>query len=118
MKVAIANNDNMCTEHFGHCEGFKIYEIRDYKIINEYFIKNPGHKPGFLPMFLKEKGVNVVISGGMGQRAQEIFNENNIQIIVGISGDNNTIINQFIQNTIKSDNSICNKHKFKDSCFS
>lgn len=116
MKIAIANNENMCTEHFGHCEGFKIYELENDKIISEGFIKNPGHKPGFLPVFLKEKGVNIVISGGMGQMAQEIFKEKNIQVIVGVEGDNTMIINQYIDGKLKSDNSICDKHENEGNC--
>ena len=29
MKVAIAVDKNKCSYHFGHCEGFKIYDIVD-----------------------------------------------------------------------------------------
>ena len=116
MKIAIANNDNMCTEHFGHCEGFKIYELENGKIINEDFIKNPGHKPGFLPMFLKEKGINVIISGGMGQMAQELFIENNIEVIVGANGENIELINQYLNGFLKSDKSICQKHEHEGNC--
>jgi len=116
MKIAIANNNNMCTEHFGHCEGFKIYELENEKVINEDFIKNPGHKPGLLPIFLKEKGINIIISGGMGQMAQELFCENNIEVIVGASGENDKLINQYLKGILKSNNRICEKHEHEGNC--
>lgn len=45
------------------------------------FVPNPGHRPGFLPVFLVEKGVKVIISGRMGQGAIDIFNEKGIEVI-------------------------------------
>lgn len=53
MKIACTSNGNNISEHFGHCEGFTIYEVEKTTILKEYFKPNPGHKPGFLPVFLK-----------------------------------------------------------------
>lgn len=116
MKIAIASDGKTCCEHFGHCEGFKIFDVENNKIINEGFIQNPGHKPGFLPMFLREKKVNLIIAGGMGARAQELFNENNISVIVGASGNIYDIINNYINGNVKSNNSVCNKHVYEGHC--
>ncbi len=74
-KVAIASEKDNVSDHFGYCEGFNIYDIKEEKITKKEFVPNPGHKPGFLPNFLNEKGVNIIISGGMGQKAVNIFNE-------------------------------------------
>lgn len=116
MKIAIASNSNMCSDHFGHCEGFQVYEIENNKIKEKFFIKNPGHKPGFLPVYLNEKGINVIIAGGMGEMAQQLFNENNIKVIVGITGENEKIITQYIENELSSDKSICDKHEYEGDC--
>lgn len=56
MKIAIATDNNQCSDHFGHCEGFKLYDVVNGKIEHEDFIKNPGHKPGFLPNYLSGRG--------------------------------------------------------------
>ncbi|MFW5982187.1 MAG: NifB/NifX family molybdenum-iron cluster-binding protein, partial [Halanaerobiaceae bacterium] len=57
MKIAIASQNGIVSNHFGHCEGFKVYQIENKEIITEDFIANPGHKPGFLPVFLNDKDI-------------------------------------------------------------
>ncbi len=47
MKIAIAADGNRVSGHFGHCEGFMIYEIENGEILNHKFEPNPGHRPGF-----------------------------------------------------------------------
>jgi predicted Fe-Mo cluster-binding NifX family protein len=74
MILAVACENNMVTQHFGHCENFIIFDIEDNKIKNSKTVRNPGHKPGFLPNYLNDLGVNVIISGGMGGGAIDIFN--------------------------------------------
>jgi predicted Fe-Mo cluster-binding NifX family protein len=74
-KIAVAGEGKNVTEHFGHCVHFLIYDVENGKIIKEESIPNPGHKPGFLPNFLADRGVNVIISGGMGGGAVDIFHE-------------------------------------------
>ncbi|NLN48938.1 MAG: dinitrogenase iron-molybdenum cofactor, partial [Clostridiales bacterium] len=66
MKIAVASEGKNVTEHFGHCENFNIFEAEGDKIVKSNSVPNPGHKPGFLPNFLNDLGVNVIISGGMG----------------------------------------------------
>lgn len=116
MKVAIAINENMCPEHFGHCKSFKIYDIENDKINSDEYVENPGHKPGFLPKFLKEKGVNTIIAGSMGDKAQQIFKFNNIEIIVGVNGKADDIIKLYMTKKLVSDNSVCNKHEHEGHC--
>lgn len=116
MKIAVACEGKNVTEHFGHCEAFAIFEAQNKQIVNRQFIPNPGHKPGFLPVFLNDKGVNVIISGGMGGGAVAIFNEKGIEVITGASGDAETVANQYLQGALKSTGSICHEHQHADEC--
>ena len=75
MKIAVASENGMVTEHFGHCEGFMIFDTENNQIVKSETIANPGHRPGFLPNFLNDMGVNVIISGGMGGGAIDIYNK-------------------------------------------
>ena len=78
IKIAIASDGTNVAEHFGHCEAFTLFDADNGQIVKEERIPNPGHKPGFLPIFLHEQGVTVIISGGMGGGAITLFNEKNI----------------------------------------
>ena len=116
MKIAVAAEGNSVTEHFGHCAGFLTFETEDNRIISSQFIPNPGHRPGFLPVFLHEKGVSVIISGGMGQGAIDIFNEKGVEVIVGASGDAQTAVSRYLQGALKSTGSVCHQHQHADEC--
>lgn len=70
------------TEIFRQCSQFLICDVEDMNIAT---VDSPGHQPGYLPIFLKEKGVNLVIAGGMGQKAKDIFASQAIQTITGIN---------------------------------
>lgn len=116
MKIAVASEGPMVTGHFGHCENFNIFEVENNKIIKKDSIPNPGHKPGFLPNFLNDMGVNVIISGGMGAGAVEIFNEKNIEVITGAQGNAEAVVNSYLEGKLVSTGSICHEHEHADEC--
>ncbi|MTI49088.1 NifB/NifX family molybdenum-iron cluster-binding protein [Sporosalibacterium faouarense] len=116
MKIALAVEDNKVSQHFGHCEGFHMVEVNKGNVEKERFIENPGHRPGFLPRFLNEQGVNVIISGGMGEMAQELFTQNNIEVITGAKGPIGDIIKIYLDGELNSSNEVCKEHDHEDSC--
>ena len=116
MKIAVAGEGKNVTEHFGHCVNFLIYDVEDGKITNEESIPNPGHKPGFLPNFLADRGVNVIISGGMGGGAVDIFNERNVEVVVGASGDAKIAVENYLKGELKTTGSVCHEHQHHDEC--
>ena len=85
MKYAVPTSGGVICPHFGHCEQFAIIDADPAKkeITARELAPAPAHEPGLLPRWLAEKGVNCVIAGGMGMRAQQLFQENGIQVIVG-----------------------------------
>ena len=84
MKIAIPVRNNKLCNHFGHCEQFYICETDENKaIVKHELITPPPHEPGLLPKWLGEKQVELIITGGMGQRAQGLFIERNIKVCVG-----------------------------------
>ena len=82
----------------------------------EKFTPNPGHKPGFLPNFLNDLGVKMIIAGGMGDGAVQIFNGHGIEVITGVSGRNDEVVRQYLQGNLASSGSICHEHSHADSC--
>lgn len=109
MKIAAACEGGNITEHFGHCENFMIFDVCNDKITEAKSVPNPGHKPGFLPNFLNGLGVKVVISGGMGGGAVDIFNGLNIEVITGASGNAKTAAEMYLSGALKSAGSVCHE---------
>lgn len=116
MKIAVASEREMVTEHFGHCEHFNIFEVEDHKIVKSESVANPGHKPGFLPNFLNDMGVKVIISGGMGAGAIDIFNEKKIEVITGAKGKAKDVVEDYLKGNLKSTGSICHEHQHHNEC--
>ena len=85
MKVAIPTADGCLTMHFGHCREFTIAEVDSAAgaITRVETLPPPPHEPGVLPRWLHEQGVELVIAGGMGRRAQSLFAQNGITVHVG-----------------------------------
>ena len=108
MKIAISTDGDFVSAHFGRCPLFTLVEIEDNKVVMADTIENPGHHPGFLPQFLHEKGVSVIIAGGMGQRAQALFSQTGIETIMGISGKVDAVIEKIISGTLQGGESLCN----------
>jgi predicted Fe-Mo cluster-binding NifX family protein len=116
MKIAVACNGNQIWGHFGHCENFNIYDTSDNRIETEKSVPNPGHKPGFLPNFLADMGVEVIIAGGMGGGAVEIFNERHIEVIVGAEGDSKTAVEAYLRGELHSTGAVCHHEHEHESC--
>jgi predicted Fe-Mo cluster-binding NifX family protein len=107
MKVAISTDGDYVSAHFGRCPHFTIADIRDNQVVKKEIIDNPGHHPGYLPRFLHEKGAEYIIAGGMGMRAQMLFDESNIKAVMGISGKVDTVLTKICNGTLKGGESLC-----------
>lgn len=116
MKIAVANDGVHVSAHFGHCEGWKTWVVLDGQLTNPDFLKNPGHQRGFLPKLLAEHGVNVIIAGGMGANAQQLFHEHGVQIATGAAGLAEEVARKFASGQLKSEESVCNEHAHAGEC--
>jgi len=85
MRYAIPVSDGLVSTHFGHCEQFALIDANEEskEIVRKEFVSSPGHEPGLLPQWLAERGVSVVIASGMGSRAQNLFRQNRIEVVIG-----------------------------------
>ena len=85
MRFAIPLADGRLCAHFGHCQRFALTDAdkESMKILSRREVEAPPHEPGLLPRWLAERGANVIIAGGMGGRAQSLFAEQGIDVIIG-----------------------------------
>lgn len=116
MKIAVASDKNLVTGHFGHCEHFHIFNEENGVIQSMETVANPGHKPGFLPNYLHDLGIHVIISGGMGGGAVDIFNEKGIEVVVGATGESELAVKAYLSGNLKSTGSVCHEHHHADEC--
>jgi predicted Fe-Mo cluster-binding NifX family protein len=110
VKIAIPVAGKTLCPHFGHCEQFALYEVEPdtKRIINTEYHNPPAHEPGVLPRWLSERGATVIIAGGMGQRAQQIFTQNGVKVIVGAqSGDPQTVVEAYLRGTLTAGANLC-----------
>jgi len=113
MKIAISTDRGYVSPHFGRCPSFTIVEIENGTILSIEEIDNPGHHPGFLPEFFSNMGVDCIICGGMGQRAQSLFAEKGVAALLGITGKVDEVIQQFTEGKLKQGKSLCQRESEK-----
>ena len=78
--------DSPLSQHFGQAE---IFAILDDSTDELTFIKNDGqHHGGILlpPDLLNKSGVNVMLCGGLGVKAVQLFQQFGIQVYCNASG--------------------------------
>jgi len=107
MRVAISTDGNNVAQHFGRCPSYTIVDIDDNKVVDTQVVDNPGHAPGAIPQMMDELGVDVMIAGGMGGRAVNLFQEYGIQTVVGIEGDIDDVIEQLLAGKLEGGESLC-----------
>ncbi|RLA93198.1 MAG: dinitrogenase iron-molybdenum cofactor biosynthesis protein [Deltaproteobacteria bacterium] len=105
MKVGFACDSNeglnsKISAHFGRAPYFIIVEIEKNKE-PKYLktVKNPAieeHQPGEIPSLMLREGVELMVSGGMGSRAQEYFSSRNVKVITGKEGKIIDVIKEII----------------------
>jgi predicted Fe-Mo cluster-binding NifX family protein len=108
--VAIPVAGGQLCMHFGHCEQFTLLEVdtEGGKILRSRRIDPPPHEPGLLPRWLHEQGVNLVIAGGMGGRAQGIFAEQGIDVLVGAPAESpENLARSYLDGTLQSGENTC-----------
>ena len=110
MKIAIPLADGRLCMHFGHCEQFALVEANEAtkKIVETKLLAPPAHEPGVLPRWLNEQGANVIIAGGMGMRAQQLFAQNNITVVVGAPAEQpEQLALAYLSGTLESGDNVC-----------
>lgn len=107
MRYAISTEGEFVSAHFGRCPSFTLVDIEDGQAKAQEVVENPGHQPGAIPRFLKEKGVACIVAGGMGARAQGFFDELKMRAIVGVWGRVDEVIAQLAAGTLRGGASTC-----------
>jgi predicted Fe-Mo cluster-binding NifX family protein len=108
MRFAIPVADGRLAAHFGHCEQFALIETENGEIKGSAMETPPPHEPGVLPKWLSELGANVIIAGGMGSRAQQLFDQNGIRVVVGAPNDApEVLVKRYLSDSLVTGQNVC-----------
>ena len=107
-RVAFPTNDRInVEEHFGHAKEFAFANVKDGKVISTDFISPPPHEPGVIPAFVGEQKATVIITGGMGGMAVNLFKQQNIEVILGARGSIDDTLKTYLEGELASTGSAC-----------
>lgn len=110
MRIAIPMASGHLAQHFGHCEKFALIDVdpvtRQITATSE--VEAPEHQPGLLPPWLKERGVTLVIAGGMGSRAHSLFQAAAIEVLTGAPEESpEVLVRQYLDGGLVTGQNAC-----------
>ena len=106
--IAFPTSDRLTVDgHFGHTKEFALYTVKENNDVEVKFVTPPPHEPGVLPKFLAEQGIDVIVTGGMGQMAVNLFNNQNIDVILGAKGSIEQNLTEYVGGLLNSTGSSC-----------
>lgn len=108
-KIALPLAQGQLCAHFGHCEQFAVITVDDNNaVVAMEKLTPPPHEPGVIPTWLAGKGVDTVLAGGMGERAQAIFAAKGIKVVCGVAaGAPEEIVQRYLNNTLTVADNAC-----------
>ncbi len=121
-KIAFACEDSQGLQsemsmHFGRCPNYTLVDVdgqdvKDVQVINNPYFKK--HEPGVVPGYMNDQAINVMIAGGMGPRAIQLFQGFGIEVATGVAGKVENVLKAYIEGRI-SGTAPCS-HDHGDSC--
>jgi len=121
-RISFACDDNsglqaQLSGHFGRCPYYTLVDVEGSEIKGVNVIENPyfnNHVPGEVPHFIKDQKANVMIAGGMGPRAIDLFSSFGIEVATGISGKVSDILSAYLSGKVSG--TVACGHDHEESC--
>lgn len=110
MRFAIPTAEGKLCLHFGHAQAFVLLDVDpdSKEIKTTQTLTPPVHQPGVLPQWMHEQGVNVVIAGGMGVRAQQLLMAKSIEVVPGAPAlEPELLVQQYLSKALKTGDNAC-----------
>ncbi len=115
MRIAVTYENGMIGQHFGHTEEFKLYDVEEGKIVKEQIISSNGEGHGMLAGVLKEAQADLLICGGIGMGARMALEEVGIDLIPGVEGNADDVVNAYLDQSLAFDpDTVCHQHDHEE----
>ncbi len=120
--VAVASEDERglsaeVAMHFGRCPFYTLVEVEDGEIGRAKTIQNPHyehHQPGVMPRFIHGLGAQVILAGGMGPRAIQMFQGFGVDVVTGAVGSVDKVVEAYLSGKING--IVPCQHDHPESC--
>lgn len=117
LKIAVTYQEGNVFQHFGHSEQFKIYEIKDKKVVSSKIIGTDGNGHEALAGYLKNDNIDILICGGIGGGAIEALAEYGIQVVPGVTGEADMAVSDYLNDKLQVNmQPNCDHHDEEHSC--
>ena len=91
--------DGEVSQHFGRCQAYVLATVEDGRLLSSEVRLNPhfdNHQPGQMPVFIRDLGADVILAGGMGPRAVQMFNSYGIEVATGAVGNVGRVLDAYL----------------------
>ncbi len=108
--IAVPVVGGKLSPHFGHAEEFHLVRVDEgtNKILGTTRVVPPPHEPGVIPNWLASQGAHVVLVGGMGWRAQQIFEHKGVHVVTGAKvGTPLKLVKDYLANQLETGGDVC-----------
>ena len=116
MRIAVTYENGNVFQHFGHTEEFKVYEVEDGKILRSEIIGSNGSGHGALAALLDDRGIDVLICGGIGGGAQSALAQRGIELCAGAQGSADEAVAAYLRGELVNTGANCDHHGEGHSC--
>lgn len=103
MRIAVPMIAGQFSGHFGGADSFGLFEVDEANkaIVSKTVAPAPPHEQGSFPRWVHAQGAHVILAGGMGPRAVQMFEEYGIRVVTGVgSEDPEAAVRAFLSGTL------------------
>ena len=114
LAVTTDENNNVF-QHFGHCEKFTLYTFSDGILMAKTVLETDGNGHDAMAGVLAERGVKVLLCGGIGMGAMQALMQADILVVPGLTGDIEVAVAGYLDGVLgTSTEPNCNSHDAGD----
>ena len=113
MKIAVPTKNGVVDNHFGHCDHYTIFTVNGGVVKMKEILPSPqgcGCKSGIV-LVLRQKGVEVMLAGNMGEGAKNVLESHDIKVVRGCSGDIDELVAVYITGNVEDNGEACSHHE-------
>lgn len=112
MKIAVTYEKETgdVFQHFGHSEAFKVYDVENDQVVSSEVIGTDGAGHEALAGVLGNRGINVLICGGLGSGAEAALTGAGIKVCSGAQGSADQAVADYLAGSLESAGVNCDHH--------